>query len=46
MVAKQVEHYQPEFGAQAWRRFEVFFAAQNYPFEEGEVFYYYYKSMG
>jgi hypothetical protein len=45
MKAEQVEHYRPVFGAPSLEEVRGFFVAQDFPLEEGEVFYYYYQAM-
>jgi hypothetical protein len=46
MISEHVEHYRSVFGAPSLDEVRSFFAAQDYPFEEGEVFFYYYDGLG
>ncbi|WP_111672758.1 hypothetical protein [Algoriphagus litoralis] len=46
MIAEQVEQYRPVIGTPSLEDVRGFFVAQDYPFEEGEVFFYYYQALG
>lgn len=46
MLAEQINHYRSEFGAPSLEEVRGYFLAQDYPLEEGEVFYFYYQALG
>ena len=46
MKAEQVEFLRPPFGGPSLEEVQSYFSFQDYPLEEGEVFYFYYQAMG
>lgn len=46
MIVDQAEHHRPAFGMPSLEEVKDYFFAQDFPLEEGEVFYFYYQGMG
>ncbi|GMQ30717.1 hypothetical protein [Algoriphagus confluentis] len=46
MILEQVEHLRPALGEPSLEEVQNYFSAQNFPREEGEVFYFYYQGLG
>ncbi len=46
MIVEHAEHLRPANGTPSLEEVMNYFSAQDFPLEEGEVFYFYYQGMG
>ncbi|MHA7129213.1 hypothetical protein [Algoriphagus namhaensis] len=46
MSLEQVEHLRPALSEPSLEEVQNYFSAQDFPREEGEVFYFYYQGLG
>ncbi len=46
MILEQLEHHHPMVGTPSLEEVQSFFSSQDFPLEEGEVFYFYYQGLG
>ena len=46
MILEHAEHLRPANGTPSLEEVMNYFSAQDFPLEEGEVFYFYYQGMG
>lgn len=46
MIVEHAEHLRPAAGTPSLEEVKAYFSAQDFPLEEGEVFYFYYQGLG